>query len=229
MQKPKIICPGLGRTGTSSMKEALEIIGFGPSYHFRELINNPEQVKEWKKLRDGKSISKDSIFYKFNAFMDFPAHVFYNKLSDLFDDYRVILTTRDFDDWYESNLESIYKASPGFKNKIKFTYKLTYSKRTRYLLEVLLFNRKYYWQNLYKGKFKDKEFVRSAFNRHNNKIIDKYSKNNNLLVFNVNNGWEKLCDFLNTEIPNVDFPHLNKKEDFKEYARSEIGNFLKNN
>lgn len=228
MQKPKIICPGLGRTGTSSMKEALEILGFGPSYHFRELINNPEHISEWYKLKDGKKLGKSSPLFRYNSFMDFPIHTFYKDLASQFDNYKIILTVRDFDELYNSHLESIYKASPGLKNKLKFAYKLAYSRRTQDLGKVLLFNKKYYWRYNFEGRFKDKDFVISAFKKHNQKVKETF-KDKDMLIFDVKNGWKKLCDFLNVPVPNQPFPHLNKKENFNEYARSEIGNFLKSN
>ena len=44
----KVIGAGFGRTGTDSMREALEILGFGPCHHMRELIKDPEHERLWR-------------------------------------------------------------------------------------------------------------------------------------------------------------------------------------
>ena len=44
----EVIGPGFGRTGTASLKRALEILGFGPCHHMEEIFAHPEQVPHWQ-------------------------------------------------------------------------------------------------------------------------------------------------------------------------------------
>src|SRR5215470_15480875 len=93
----KLIGAGLGRTGTLSLKAALERIGYGPCYHMIEILAAPERAHDW-----------DTIFHGYRATVDWPAAAFWCELADRYPDAKVLLSLRDADRWYESVMNTIY-------------------------------------------------------------------------------------------------------------------------
>ena len=81
------------------------------------------------------------------------------------------------------------------------------------------FVKNYLWQVQFQGKFEDKEFVKSIWNGHHDEV-QNYVDKNQLLVYNLNQGWKPLCNFLGVAIPSGPIPHLNKKEDFNAMMQS---------
>ena len=68
---------------------------------------------------------------------------------------------------------------------------------------------------LVKGQHEYGEIGPSLHDKHNKRIIDE-NKDGDLLVFNVREGWEPLCKFLNVDIPeNIPFPNSNDANDIK--------------
>ena len=105
----KVIGAGFGRTGTLSLKIALEVLGFGKCYHMKSVIKRPKHIRAWLDAGRGKLIDWDFIFKHFNATVDFPASLFYDELKNKYPDAKVILTIRDPDTWYKSTERTIYK------------------------------------------------------------------------------------------------------------------------
>src|SRR5690349_1451752 len=107
----KVIGAGFGRTGTASLKDALDMIGFGPCYHMREVFDHPEHVPYWQAAVDGTLTSWEPILGNYNSTCDWPACTYYEELMALNPDAKVILTVRDPEKWYESALATIYPFS----------------------------------------------------------------------------------------------------------------------
>ena len=93
----EVIGAGLGRTGTLSLKVALEELGFGPCYHMIELFGHPEHVELWEAASEGKPVDWEGLFGGYRATTDWPACSFYRELMQRYPDARVILTVRDPD------------------------------------------------------------------------------------------------------------------------------------
>ena len=104
----KVIGAGFGRTGTKSLKQALEDLGFGPCYHMVEAFAHPEHVPVWEAAAQGEPVEWEDIFRGYQSAVDWPAAAFYAQLMARYPDARVILTVRDPDRWYESVLNTLY-------------------------------------------------------------------------------------------------------------------------
>jgi hypothetical protein len=99
----KIIGAGLGRTGTASLKIAIERLGIGRCYHMREVRADPEHIGLWVDVAEGRA-DFDRIFSDFSATVDFPACIYWRDLIDYYPEAKVILTTRDVENWFRSRL-----------------------------------------------------------------------------------------------------------------------------
>src|SRR3712207_3865573 len=105
----KVIGAGFGRTGTASLKAALETLGFGPCYHMTEVFANPDHAGFWRVAWQGEPVHWDAILGGYEAAVDWPACTFYAELMERYPDAKVLLSVRDPERWYESTRSTIYE------------------------------------------------------------------------------------------------------------------------
>ena len=105
----KIIGAGFGRTGTLSMKAALEQLGFMKCHHMVDVVPSPEQVDAWLAKSRGETVDWERVFHGFEASVDFPSSLFYAELAGVYPDAKVVLTVRPPDGWYESTRNTLYE------------------------------------------------------------------------------------------------------------------------
>lgn len=98
----EVIGAGFGRTGTNSLKLALERLGFGPCHHMFEVRDNPEQLPAWQAVARGKGADWDAMFKGYRAQVDWPGAAYWKQLSDHYPDAEVILSVRDPDVWFDT-------------------------------------------------------------------------------------------------------------------------------
>ena len=212
----KVIGAGGPRTGTASLKDALEILGFGKCYHMQYLFNHPDEVKYWHELYDTGTVDFDSMFDGFQSTVDFPGCFVYKVLLDKYPDAKVILNERDAEEWYESALNTVFSATPQtLGQKLTMMKKMILSSRFRKLAKSFMLVRKYLWDGQYRGQFKDKNLAIQIYNDFNEEVKNQVPKDQ-LLVYKITDGWAPLCEFLGVPIPNEVFPNKNKRKEFKE-------------
>jgi len=207
----KIIGAGFPRTGTMTMKKVLEQLGFNQTYHWRDLIANPQKLALWKQLQSTGTTDWSRLFAGFQASVDFPGYPFYQEMMDQYPDAKVILTTRPFEDWYTSVISTIWERKVQADQQPKDLNQLLDKEKQIEL--CALWMRKTFLNDQFNGKFLDKPVAEKAFYQHHKEVMENVPKEK-LLVYEVKDGWQPLCDFLQLSIPEMDFPHLNKKEDF---------------
>src|SRR5215470_14654475 len=105
----KVVGAGFGRTGTLSLKHALEKIGFGPCYHMMEVFPRPDHVRMWHDLAYGRPVDWDLLFRDFQSTVDWPSTRWWREIADHFKDAKVLLSVRDPEAWYKSMYDTIYQ------------------------------------------------------------------------------------------------------------------------
>ena len=199
----QVIGAGFGRTGTKSLKSALEQLGFEKCYHMVE-VNEHDHKHEWLKAHRGESINWDVLFKGFKASVDWPSCNLWREQLDHFADAKIILSVRDADCWYESIMNTIY---PYSKQLLKSEDpQLRYSGKRAF--EII-------WDRIFDGRLNEREYVIDIFNQHNRSVINE-TPPDKLLVFEAKDGWEPLCEFLRVPIPNTHYPHTNTTHQFKD-------------
>src|SRR5918911_5138613 len=104
----KVIGAGFGRTGTMSLKAALEEIGYGPCYHMIDLFEKPEHVPLWQAATRGELVDWQELFAGYQATVDWPGAAFYKELMQAYPVAKVLLSVRDPEKWYASTRNTIY-------------------------------------------------------------------------------------------------------------------------
>lgn len=205
----QIIGAGLGRTGTTSLKAALEQLGFVPCYHMIELFQHPVHAKVWKAAAAGEAVDWTAFFGDYQATVDFPGCSFYQELMAAYPDAKVLLSVRDPDRWYESTDETIYQMPNVMPRWLRWApwvsdlYDLT--------LQVV-------WERQFEGKFEDRDHAIALFNAWNAEVQATVPAEK-LLVFDVKQGWEPLCAFLGVAVPDAPFPHVNDRAEMLQRIR----------
>lgn len=205
----KVIGAGFGRTGTTSLKAALETLGFGPSYHMTEVFTHPEHVGFWEAARRGERVNWRRFFEGYGVAVDWPACSFYEELMRAFPEAPVILSVRDPERWYESVSGTIYqvrRASAGSAfTKTVFAFAGLFVPGVTGIVRLA---DGIVWDDTFEGRFEDKAHAIETFERHNEEVRRRVPPER-LLVYDVKQGWGPLCDFLGVQAPNEPFPHLN--------------------
>ena len=105
-----VIGAGFGRTGTLSLKVALEQLGLGRCYHMLEVFANPGHAAQWQAAADGKPVDWEALFAGYGAAVDWPACHFWRALAARYPEAKVLLTVREPGAWYKSVSDTIYQA-----------------------------------------------------------------------------------------------------------------------
>ncbi|WP_317932362.1 sulfotransferase family protein [Halioxenophilus sp. WMMB6] len=191
----KVIGAGFGRTGTMSMKAALEQLGLGPCYHMVECLpQGPEHWQQWVNALQGNP-DWPTLFKGFTSTVDFPASTSYQALADYYPSAKVILTVRDPERWFESTQETIF--APHW---IEYQRKVEMGNFLKLTIN-----------DYFQDRMHDKTYLIERFHEHVDAVKAAIPADR-LLVFEVKDGWQPLCDFLEVPVPATDFPYINDTE-----------------
>ena len=200
----EIVGAGFGRTGTRSLKQALEQLGYRRTHHMEEVAASRFQIDKWLDVVRGGDPDWEAIFNGYNASVDFPSATYYRKLLKQYPEAKVILTVRDTDKWYRSTEETIWALSR------QMPQWLALIPPVRDFVEVVDGT---VWDRIFDGRFDDETFAKRVYNDYNNQVRHDVP-DDRLLVFDVADGWEPLCSFLGKPIPDAPFPHRNDRAAF---------------
>jgi hypothetical protein len=215
----KIIGAGFGRTGTMSLKVALETLGFDPCYHMTEVFAHQEHTGFWISAWRGEPADWDGVLGGYEAAVDWPACSFYEDFMERHPAAKVILSVRDPERWYESVRNTIYELSVVIPRHpiYRIGYKLVSLFVFRGSGNVDLAG-EIIWQGTFDGRFEDKNYAIEVFERHNAEVRQRVP-GDRLLVYNVKTGWGPLCEFLGVQEPDEPFPRTNDTAEMRRRLR----------
>lgn len=200
----KVIACGLSRSGTLSLKFALDHLGFR-CYHGIHLLD-PQHSKLWLKATPRQSFTRDDlepILHGYTAIADFPAGCFYKELMVTFPDAKVILNTRDPEQWYQSCLRTVWS----FQRKILLRM---------FRPAFWRFAETAFFAGKFEGRFEEREFAIGVYERHIEEA-QRHVPKEKLLLYQNKDGWAPLCDFLKVRIPDDTFPSVNDTQSMKRF------------
>jgi hypothetical protein len=210
----QVIGSGVGRTGTHSLKLALEQLGFNKCYHMMELFQHPEGLIYFQKAERGEAVDWDKLFEGYKSAVDYPVAKYYKQLIAAYPKAKIIHTIRDAESWYQSAVETIFWATkPSAGRMLKLLIKMPFSSTIRKRLPILKFDGEM-MDNIFGRNLKDKQEVIRRYNAINEETLNYLPKDRSL-VYEVKQGWEPLCNFLNVPVPATPFPKSNVRDEFK--------------
>src|SRR5918997_3061770 len=213
----RVVGAGFGRTGTTSLKAALERLGFGPSYSLSEVFANPQHLGFWEAAGrpTREELDWEGFLAGYGVAVDWPACSFYEELMEAFPEAPVILTVRDPAPWYESTRSTIYELrrlttgplpvraafalaglfAPGVAGTVRLADRLV-------------------WEGTFGGRFEDRAYAIRGFERHN-EAVRRRGPPGRVVGFRLRGGVGALRRFLGVEAPDEPFPHLNEAREMR--------------
>ncbi|MFN3232051.1 MAG: sulfotransferase family protein [Alphaproteobacteria bacterium] len=197
----EVIGAGFGRTGTLSMKLALEKLGFGPCYHMMEVFQNEGFDVHWKNAAYGEAMDWDEVFKGYKATVDWPGCSYWKELAEFYPDAKVVLSVRDPVKWHQSTQNTIFseammkRAAEGPPNE----------NRIGMMKKIL--------GDTFGGRVADRDHAVAVFNAHIEQV-KRTIPADRLYVYDVGEGWDGLCDFLGVPVPDEPYPRTNSTDEF---------------
>jgi hypothetical protein len=190
----KVVGSGLGRTGTKSLQSALNILGIGPCHHMVEVFAHPQSAHLWIEAAAGCP-DWDAIFAGYNSTVDYPGAHYWRQLAAYYPQAKVLHSVRDPDSWFESTQATIFAPNgpmsrPGPMTEFFASFTADFR------------------DNLH-----DRAVMTDYFRRHTDEV-KRTIPPERLLVYEVGQGWEPLCRFLQVPVPATPYPRENSRDAF---------------
>jgi Sulfotransferase domain len=200
MMAIQVFGAGVGRTGTYSLKLAINQLGLGPCYHMEEVLHQmPVHVPLWSAALNGQP-DWQAIYSGYESAVDWPTAGFFRELIAAYPSARFILTLRTPESWADSFNATIYKlladrdnAPPEMKAWLEMSSGVI--ARTGFPDGL------------------DRDGLIRAYMAHNEAVKEAIPADQ-LLVYEVKEGWDPLCEFLDVPVPAEAFPRSNDRAEF---------------
>ncbi len=208
---PRVIGAGVGRTGTESLKLALERLLGGPCHHMREVHRHPEEIPVWHAAVLGDAPDWRTFLAGYRATVDFPSSLFWAELAEAFPDAPVVLSTRDSAaTWWRSARRTIFSPEilrppedGGLRHELMTMVRDLFTHRFRLAVD-------------------DPASMMAAYDGHNAAVRAGVAPER-LVEWRPGDGWAPLCEALGVGVPDEPFPHVNSTEDFRARAGLDTG------
>jgi len=198
----KLIGAGLGRTGTASLKKALEILLDGPCYHMLEVMDRPQDVAVWRAALNGRQPDWSDFLKDYRASVDWPGTPFWQPLAQAFPEAPILLSTRENAQvWWQSASRTVFAAGhlPAAQGSAR-------AERLAMLKEM--------WSLTLTPDWDQPQAAMQAYEAHN-QSVRQLAPAHRLFEWQPGQGWEPLCRALGLPVPGQPFPHLNTTDDFR--------------
>jgi hypothetical protein len=215
----RVIGAGVGRTGTASLKEALEKLLDGPCHHMAEVFTHPEQMQTWTDAIEGRATDWAEIMDGYVAQVDWPGASFWPELLESNPDALVILSVRDPQAWYTSASNTIFQVLGRSDEEIGLLWAGTAPSgwgAWMVAMKRLLLER-------FCDDFGQRDAMVAAFERHNDDVRRRVSSAQ-LLEWSAEQGWGPICARLGVPVPREPFPVTNTTDEFRANVLQPLAN-----
>lgn len=214
----RVIGTGMHRTGSMSVKVALEKLGFGPCYHGLEALRRSSDGDHWlAAYESGGDFDWPVIFEGYRATMDWPTIYFWEQLAGAYPEAKILLTDRDPESWWNSHVEMLQRATE-FDDDLtdeqsRWMEESGYA-RVRSALGTSL-------RAAFDGELSDRAHCLRVFEQHSERVRRTVPAER-LLVYRVQEGWDPLCRFLGVDVPDEPFPRINAGDHLLDNIRTSM-------
>lgn len=195
----QIVGAGVGRTGTHSLKIALEQLLGGTCHHMMEIFDRPDQVAGFTAAIDGEPVDWSALLSDFTAMVDFPGSLFWREIAAANPDAPILLSTRDAKGWYKSASNTIFLAFDHMPPELA-----PWMAAVRRGLH-----------DRFSDEFDNEDVMIAAYERHNAEVRAEVPAER-LIDWTPSDGWGPICTGLNLPVPDEPFPVTNTTKEFRE-------------
>jgi len=208
----QIIGAGMPRTGTLTQKMALDMLGIGPCYHMVNVLADLDQAALWQRALDGEA-PWEEIFRGFQSTVDWPGGYFYRELAEHYPEAKVVLSVRDPEAWERSMRQTVWAVRHG-ESLVRLLSSAQAQVNPHWsaflkMIDGLLWEQ----DGTFAAGHATAEEMIDGMLRHNEQVTRTIDPAR-LLIWDVSEGWEPLCEFLAVPVPDVPLPHINDRTEF---------------
>jgi len=201
----KVIGAGVGRTGTHSLKLALERLGFGPTHQWEDVVRaGPGCALRWHKAAAGEA-DWDALYAGYTSAVDWPTASFWRELAEAYPEARFVISNRSAESWYESFSETILRLMQNANHLPPQAQ------------PFVTLGRAMLRKSGFDGLSGREELI-AAYNAHMAAVTATLGSR--VLVLDYRAGWAPLCDFLGCAVPDTPFPRSDSRQDFWDRIRN---------
>lgn len=204
----RVVGAGLPRTGTTSLKAALEQLLGAPCYHMQELFGRLDDAAVWRDAYTGTMPDWHRFLAGYAAGVDWPVSAFWRELSAAFPDALVLLSRRESPQrWYQSMDKTVLEGARRYARDDEAGQPPWLASATpEQVAATTAMNR-----SMFGGAFDDpfdRDGVIATYERHLKEVRTEVLAHR-LLEWQPGDGWEPFCAALDLPVPSVAFPHEN--------------------
>jgi len=207
----KLIGAGLPRTATSSQKVAMDVLGLTPCYHMQNIFADLDEVPRWRAALEDPEALHD-ILDSQESVIDWPGSYYWRELMDMYPDAKVLLSIRDGESWARSMENTIAGMLYG-KDLLRHITQVHCDVDARWRDYIDMMSSMWERAGL-AGPGMSFDAMARACERHTEEVVSTVPAER-LLVWRITDGWEPLCEFLDLDVPDVPFPHINESAGFE--------------
>ena len=195
----QVVGAGAGRTGTHSLKVALEQLCGGTCHHMIECFDRPDQIAGFTAAVNGESVDWNALMADFTAIVDFPGSLFWREIAAANPEAPILLSTRDAEGWYTSASNTIFlsmdSAPPEMQPWMQTVKRMLHDR--------------------FSDDFENKDAMIAAYEAHNAAVRAEVPPER-LIEWTATDGWGPICAALNVPVPDKPFPVTNTTKEFRE-------------
>jgi hypothetical protein len=201
-----IVGAGLGRTGTSSLQEALTIVLSGPVFHMGQVFADLDSVPTWHAAIEGAPTDWSTLLAGYRATLDWPAITCWRDIAAANPDALVLLSTRSSaEEWWNSVSKTLFavldRDFPPHLLPMRAMNQAMFAKLTPH------------WRN--------PDAAMAAYDAHNAAVRSEVP-GDRLIDWQPRSGWDPICSALDIPVPNIAFPHANTSDDFQKSVEERL-------
>jgi hypothetical protein len=191
----RVVGAGLGRTGTHSLKNALEQLLGAPCYHMIEVLSHPEFADYWLDAMNDKPVDWNVVMDGYAAAVDWPASAWWAELAAANPDAILLLSTRESADaWWKSANATIFEAMRRDDMNESMPRKML--------------------NKMFTPDWENPEAAKAAYEAHN-AHVRATAPADRLVEWQPGDGWGPICAALGVAVPAEPFPHVNTTDEFR--------------
>jgi hypothetical protein len=204
----RVVGAGLGRTGTNSLKLALERLLGGPCYHMVEVFDRPADVPVWHGAIHGEGPDWSAFPAGYVATVDWPACACWAELAAAHPGALVLLSTRESAETWWRSFEATIVA--GLRQPVPAD-RPDWAVRRRMTLDMVA---------AFTPGWRERDSAIAAYKAHNAAVRAAVPAAR-LVEWRPGDGWEPLCSRLGVAVPDEPFPNVNSTEQFRATQHAE--------
>ncbi len=195
----QVVGAGVGRTGTHSLKVALEQLCGGTCHHMIEMFGRPDQIAGFTAAIDGEPTDWSALLADFTAMVDFPGSCFWREIAAANPDAPILLSTRPAPDWYRSASNTIFLSLDRVPPELA-----PWMQAVKKML-----------RDRFSDDFENEDAMIAAYERHNAEVRAEVPADR-LIDWTPSDGWEPICAALDLPVPAQPFPLTNTTTEFRQ-------------